>query len=130
MPTSSPRLLTSAPPELPGLIAASVWMNVSYAPSWAPGRLTAETIPSVTVRLNWNGLPTASTHSATRSLLRIAPGNRWQARRLDLDDREIGHGVDADEFRRHLAIVGQAHVNILDLGVALGSLKTWLLVRM
>jgi len=26
-PTSSPRRLTRAPPELPGLIEASVWMN-------------------------------------------------------------------------------------------------------
>ena len=29
MPTSSPRALTSAPPELPALIAASVWMKSS-----------------------------------------------------------------------------------------------------
>jgi hypothetical protein len=28
-PTSSPRRLTSAPPELPGLIEASVWMKSS-----------------------------------------------------------------------------------------------------
>jgi hypothetical protein len=27
MPTSSPCALTSAPPELPGLMAASVWMK-------------------------------------------------------------------------------------------------------
>jgi hypothetical protein len=27
MPTSSPFILTRAPPELPGLIAASVWMK-------------------------------------------------------------------------------------------------------
>ena len=27
MPTTSPRAFTSGPPELPGLIAASVWMN-------------------------------------------------------------------------------------------------------
>ena len=29
MPISSPRRLTSAPPELPGLIEASVWMKSS-----------------------------------------------------------------------------------------------------
>ena len=28
-PTTSPRMLISGPPELPGLIAASVWMNSS-----------------------------------------------------------------------------------------------------
>src|SRR2546426_283644 len=30
MPTSSPAVLISAPPELPGLMAASVWMKSSY----------------------------------------------------------------------------------------------------
>ena len=31
MPTSSPRKFTNAPPELPGLMAASVWMKSSYS---------------------------------------------------------------------------------------------------
>ena len=31
MPMSSPRALISAPPELPRLIAASVWMKSSYS---------------------------------------------------------------------------------------------------
>ena len=30
IPTTSPAALTSGPPELPGLIAASVWIAVSY----------------------------------------------------------------------------------------------------
>ena len=32
MPTTSPRLSSSGPPELPGLIDASVWMKSSYGP--------------------------------------------------------------------------------------------------
>ena len=49
MPTSSPRRLTSAPPELPTLIAASVWMKFSKVatPSWP--RPVALTMPWVTV---------------------------------------------------------------------------------
>ncbi len=36
MPTSSPDVLTSAPPELPWLMAASVWMKSSKLPSESP----------------------------------------------------------------------------------------------
>jgi len=48
IPISSPRALISAPPELPGLMAASVWMKSSYrfAPMLRPSALT---MPSVTV---------------------------------------------------------------------------------
>ena len=55
MPTSSPRVLTSAPPELPGLTAASVCMNDSMRNSLgrAPrSRALAETIPAVMVDCN------------------------------------------------------------------------------
>ena len=58
MPMTLPRESTSGPPELPGLMAASVWMNVS-PPSVRPGRLTAEMTPVVTVRSSPSGLPTA-----------------------------------------------------------------------
>jgi len=50
MPISSPRALTSAPPEFPWLIAASVWMkstNDACGPSML--RPVALTMPSVTV---------------------------------------------------------------------------------
>ena len=78
MPTSSPRALTSAPPELPWLMAASVWMNDS-TPLAPMERALAETIPAVTVLLSPSGLPTASTHSPTfrSSLLAIAIVGRF-----------------------------------------------------
>lgn len=47
-PITSPRVLNSGPPLLPGLIDASVWMKSSYGP--APiARLFALTMPIVTV---------------------------------------------------------------------------------
>ena len=67
IPTSSPFMLTSAPPELPGFTAASVWMasiTVLWS-DWAPpartGRFSAETMPVVTVPDNPSGDPTAAT---------------------------------------------------------------------
>src|SRR5437879_2210711 len=74
MPTSSPRAFTSAPPELPGLIAASVWMKSSYSAMPTLARPTALTIPIVTVWLRPNGLPMASTYSPTWSLSESAQG--------------------------------------------------------
>ena len=66
IPTSCPAVLIKAPPELPGLIAASVWMKFSKVliPScWRPVALT---MPCVTVCPTPKGLPMASTTSPTR----------------------------------------------------------------
>ena len=67
MPTSSPRMFTSAPPELPGLIDASVWMKSSMglgAPALRARGMDlprALTMPEVTVCVRPKGLPMAST---------------------------------------------------------------------
>ena len=61
MPISSPRRLTSAPPELPGLIEASVWMKSSYPSGDRPLRPSALTMPEVTVWPMPKGLPMAMT---------------------------------------------------------------------
>ena len=61
MPTSSPRRLTSAPPELPGLIDASVWIKSSYPFGFKPDRPSPLIIPEVTVCSSPNGLPMAMT---------------------------------------------------------------------
>ena len=73
MPTSSPWVLTSAPPELPALMAASVWMKLS-TPLAPRERALAEMIPAVTVLLSPKGLPTAMTHSPTFTLSLLAIG--------------------------------------------------------
>ncbi|MYL02409.1 MAG: hypothetical protein F4013_12160 [Gammaproteobacteria bacterium] len=71
MPTSSPRMFTSAPPELPGLIDASVWMKSSMGLGAASLRTRgmdlprALTMPEVTVWVSPKGLPMATTKSPT-----------------------------------------------------------------
>ncbi len=69
MPTTSPFMLTSGPPELPGLIAASVWRK-----SWFSTPLRSRStscrprplmIPWLTEWLRPNGLPIAMTHEPT-----------------------------------------------------------------
>ena len=70
IPITSPWTLTSGPPELPRLIAASVWMKLSKDVSPVrPGstRPLALTIPTVTDDASERGLPAAITHSPTRS---------------------------------------------------------------
>ena len=60
MPISSPRRLSRAPPELPELMAASVWMKFSRFSMLRPLRPRALTMPEVTVWPRPNGLPMAS----------------------------------------------------------------------
>ena len=68
-PMTSPLMLTSGPPELPGLIGASVWRNDSYSLIPTLFRSVAEMMPVVTLWLSSNGEPTAMTSSPTFSLL-------------------------------------------------------------
>ena len=75
MPTSSPRRFTSGPPELPGLIEASVWMKFCTPEPPRPVRPSAETMPEVTVWPRPNGSPTATTKSPTRSFDESATGS-------------------------------------------------------
>ena len=65
MPTTFPSRSTSGPPELPGLIAASVWMKKPKSLMPRLVRATAETMPLVTVCPTPKGSPTASTRSPT-----------------------------------------------------------------
>ncbi len=67
-PTTWLSRFTSAPPLLPGLIAALVWMAAVIS-AWPPGseapmvRPVAETMPWVTLSVRPSGLPMASTIS-------------------------------------------------------------------
>ncbi len=65
MPTTRPAMSTSAPPELPGLMAASVWMNTCASERVTRVRPSAEMMPLVTVWPTPKGLPMASTMSPT-----------------------------------------------------------------
>jgi hypothetical protein len=71
MPMTRPRASSSGPPELPGLIGASVWMTLSISkPSGARiSRSRPETMPEVAVCSSPKGEPmaTASWPTSTRS---------------------------------------------------------------
>ena len=61
----------SGPPELPLLIAVSVWISVMVLSLMVTLRSSAEMMPQVTVFWNWSpsGLPIATTISPTSQLL-------------------------------------------------------------
>jgi len=68
-PTTSPRPLSSGPPELPGLSAASVWITSGISRP-VPARMlrpSALTMPAVTVCSKPSGLPMATAISPRRS---------------------------------------------------------------
>ena len=73
MPMTAPLPSTSGPPELPGLMAASVWIALMKASSPSPpavtGRLSALTMPAVTVPWSPSGEPRAIAASPTSSAL-------------------------------------------------------------
>ena len=63
MPITSPRRLSSGPPELPGLTAASVCRTRCSRPSTGNGRDVALITPTVTVWDSANGFPIATAQS-------------------------------------------------------------------
>ena len=108
MPTSSPRALISAPPELPGLMAASVWMKSSYE------RAPFEAAAGRADDAERDGL-IESERIADREhplgdleLRRISPRQHRQVLRVDLQHRDVGRFVDADDLRLQLALVAAA----------------------
>src|ERR1700761_2170179 len=100
-PTSWPFMLTSAPPELPGLIAASVWI-ASNTVFWLPdspvvdtGRFIALMIPVVPVPDKPSGEPIATTG--------------WPTRRSDEEPKDIGVSPDMPCTRiTAISLVGSA----------------------
>ncbi len=72
IPTTSPLPATSAPPELPGFSAASVWITSSIIRVAVPSRAgsdrpSADTTPAVTVPPKPCGFPIATTNCPTRN---------------------------------------------------------------
>src|SRR3954454_22946594 len=103
----------SAPPELPGLSAASVWITFSTSRPADPDRVgsdlpRAETTPAVTVPASPIGLPIATTSWPTRS---IAELGRLQVARVGANDRQVGQGIGSDHLGADLPPVreGGAH---------------------
>src|ERR1700742_1654432 len=106
MPTISPSRLRRGPPELPGLILASVWMYLrTRSPDskrkWPPVAPTPLMMPAVTVWSMPSGLPTAMAHSPMRL------GDEAGRRALEAHDADVGERVGAHDARRELALVGE-----------------------
>ena len=82
-PITWPAPFRSGPPELPWLIAASVWIELLIVKLFGEVicRLSALTMPLVTVPSSPNGLPIATTLSPTVSCGRVADLERWRASR-------------------------------------------------
>ena len=101
-------MLISAPPELPGLIAASVWMKKPKSEMPICERASAETMPLVVVWPTPNGLPMASTRSPTSSASELPIGiDRERIRRLDLEHGEVEGLVLEQQLALEFAAVGR-----------------------
>jgi len=86
IPITLPELSNSGPPELPGLIAASVWIifsSVSPPSPWI-SRLSELTMPVVSVPSNPNGLPMASTFCPTTRLSELPSGSEGSLRPVSI----------------------------------------------
>ena len=84
MPSTSPRASSSGPPELPWLIAASVWIapSVSKPVSDSIERSSAEMTPTESDCSSPNGLPIAATGEPTTQVVRLAERERAQREAL------------------------------------------------
>ena len=127
MPTTSPARSTSGPPELPGLIAASVWM-AGYVVSWPAcpsasgalptdtGRFRALTMPLVTVASRPNGEPIATTFSPTATCVeRPIVAGVQAGHAVGLDHGEVGQRVGADDGRLLGGAVVEVHRDLAAL---------------
>ena len=107
-PITRPLASSSGPPELPGLIGASVWITESI---WKPSgawmwRPVPETIPAVVVCESPNGEPIATASWPVRTALESASESALSLRDgLDLHDRQV-----ADERSTPLTCAGRGLV--------------------
>ena len=130
IPITSPAASISGPPELPGLIAASVWITLLIEKplgAWI-WRCSAETMPLVTVRSRPNGLPIATTGSPTWTFDELPERQRVQLarRRVDLEQRHVGGRVGADDLGARSSVSESPSLT----SILFAPSTTWLLVRM
>ena len=111
IPTTRARPSPRAPPELPGLSAASVWITFSISlvaerERVGSERPSAETTPAVTEPLKPLGLPIATTSWPTLSSRRRR-GWPGQVAALGPQHGQVGERVGADHLQREVASVGE-----------------------
>jgi hypothetical protein len=110
-PTTFPSGRGEGPPELPWLIAASVWIAsgiVRPLGAWI-SRPTALTIPAVMVRSSPNGFPIAVHRIADLHRVRFERERmEGRCRRLDTHDGDVARRVRADDGGGVRASAGEA----------------------
>ena len=124
MPMTSPREFSSGPPELPGLMAASVWMASSMG---APSPLRIERMelmmPLRHGAAQAEGIADGVDLLAHRKFGGIGQRHRLQVGRVDLQQRQVVDLVGADHLGRVAALVAQLH---FDAAVgALDDVVSW-----
>ena len=112
IPTTRPAESASAPPEFPGLSAASVWITSSITRTCAPERAGSErpralTTPAVTLPARPSGLPMATTSCPTRRCRRIAEPRRLEVAVLGHQHRQVGERIAAADAEAKLPAVGE-----------------------
>jgi hypothetical protein len=115
IPISSPLRFSSAPPELPRLIEASVWMKFSSPSRFRPLRPRAEIMPEVAVWPRPNGLPTATAKSPTRSLSESAMAICVRLPAFQLQQSDIALFIAADQFGIKFTAIVQLDADLLRL---------------
>ena len=102
----------SAPPELPGLSAASVWITFSTSRLAWPSRAASErpralTTPAVTEPAKPSGLPIATTSWPTRSRAASPNGAAARSAARRPDDGQVGQRIAADDLEAELVAVDE-----------------------
>ena len=115
MPTTSPWAFTNGPPELPGLMAASVWMN-------CPGLCGSSAVRIRAVQRAYDAAgdrkpETEGVAEGKHRLSRTQRGgitdrNVWKVRAVDLDHGQIGERISADQFAGENAPVAERDLDV------------------
>ena len=111
-PTTRPSPSASAPPELPGLSAASVWITFSTRRPAEPERVGSERPEG---RDHAGGDGAGQTHRAADrddqlsdpQLVRVPELGRGEVARLRPDHGQIREGIGSDDLGAELAAVGE-----------------------
>ncbi len=104
MPMTSPLMLASGPPLLPGLMAASVWMKCWKLALESPGMSRAMRADDAAVTVAWkpNGEPIATDQSPACMSVGVADPRRRQILPVDMNHGQIGIHIGADHRARDI----------------------------
>src|SRR5437588_286270 len=127
MPISRPWVSRSAPPELPGLIAASVWIrSPPVPPALELLRCRPETMPSVSVPERPKGAPIAYTWSPTWTLSELPRLIGCRCEALTSTRSTARSALESDPRRVAAAVVPSLNETVIRWAPA----TTWALVTM